>query len=80
MHVIVSRKATPVEVATLAEASRVVSDYTRGKRSSVFYSALPTGAHGAPIFVGDVQVAHVSFNGRVWEGNVPFPQAKEILP
>lgn len=51
-----------VEVSTFAEAS-----YTC--RMFIFANELGGGNwSGGQVFEGDEQIAHVSYNGRVWEG------------
>lgn len=72
MTVTFSKKVAPVPVASYAEASRVVSEYIRhkGLGGGAFYRGLPFTAEskGAAIHVDGVQVAFVSYNGRVWKG------------
>ena len=53
---------TLLEVADYAEASRIYSDLR--DRSGLGASKLPR----ARLYRGSVQVAEVSYNGRVWEG------------
>lgn len=72
MTVTVSKKVAPIPVASYAEASKVVRAYIDGKGlgGNAWYRSLPFTAtsRGAAIHVDGVQVAFVSYNGRVWEG------------
>jgi hypothetical protein len=72
MTVTVSKALAPIPVGSYAEASKVVRAYIaqNGLGGSEFYRELPftKSSKGAAIHVGGVQVAFVSYNGRVWEG------------
>ena len=66
-----------VAVATLADASKAVSDYTLGKSGSRWYTM------GGPD-IGNVydehglNIARVSYNGRVWEPGPLYDDKREI--
>lgn len=76
LTVTLSKKLAPVPVASFAEAARTVQAYITKKNlgSQAWYRALPSTAtsKGAAIHENGVQVAFVSFNGRVWEGVEDF--------
>jgi hypothetical protein len=75
MTVTVSRGVKPVPVTSWADASRAVRAYIeeRGVGSAEWYRTVPWG--GAAIRVGGRVVAHVSYNGRIWDRN-----RKELTP
>jgi len=59
-------KSKLVEIDNLKEASEIVKEYTEGQRSSEWYSIENVGNVGN-VYNGKKIIAHISFNGRVWE-------------
>lgn len=57
----IGQSGTLLEVADFAEASRIYADLR--DRSGLGASKLPR----ARLYRGDVQVAEVSYNGKVWD-------------
>jgi hypothetical protein len=84
LTVTVSKKLAPLAVASYAEASRVVLAYIAKKNigSGAWYRSLPftPTSKGAAIHEDGVQVAFVSFNGRVWRGVEDFKPGHEEIP
>jgi len=83
MTVTVSKSAAPVPVTSYAEAAEVVRKYidSRGLGSTAWYRSLPftETAKGAAVHVNGVQVAFVSYNGRVWKGVEDFTTGHEEI-
>lgn len=70
-------RAKTVEVASLAEASKLVTSHWDSKGSSAMYRDPKAGV----IEKDGVPFAHVSYNGRIWDTPDRFTNsAKEILP
>jgi hypothetical protein len=84
MTVTVSKKLAPIPVTSYAEASRVVREYisANGMGGTEWYRNLPftKTARGAAIHVDGVQVAFVSYNGRVWKGVENMKLGHEEIP
>lgn len=72
MTITLSKKRAPVTVTSYKEATDLVrADIDRRAiGSSAWYRSLPftATARGAAIHIDGVQVAFVSYNGRVWKG------------
>lgn len=70
--VILSPKSTPVAVSSIKEASRAVVNFinTQGWGSNRWHGQGKTdkGLQPGAIVENGVQIAFVSYNGRVWEG------------
>ncbi len=65
-------KSRSVEVASYAEASKAILAQWNGKSSRAFYGAKGVGV----VTVDGAPTAHVSYNGRVWEGVDRFGSGK----
>lgn len=68
-------KKKAVEVASYAEASQVVRAHWDNKSGRAFYQDPKAGI----IEIDGKPVAHVSYNGRVWEGVNRMAVGKEIV-
>ncbi len=69
-------KSRRVEVASYAEASKAILAQWNGKSSRAFYGAKGVGI----VTVDGAPTAHVSYNGRIWEGVDRFSVgAREIV-
>jgi hypothetical protein len=83
LTVTVSKKLAPIPVASYAEAAKVVRGYIAKKDlgSSAWYRNLPFTAtsKGAAIHEDGVQVAFVSYNGRIWKGVEDFKLGHEEI-
>ena len=67
MTLTIKRKRIPV--TSFADASARVNQHNVGKSSSRWYRRPAFDANGNGAIVRDgIVIAHVSFNGRVWEG------------